>query len=491
MNGKVVSKIEDYQTSTIDWMAKDATLAQLIALLNDHDTLEHSGMLFTSDTLVRLNEILENQPRPYGDELEQIEQLKSRCRYYLRTLHGIADPELTNVTSHTDLFTRCELDQWHKFSQEELIADKAKNLPKAIIGLSGDKLLGIKMKKREWLLEPILKQESSAMLYADAGVGKTWLSWELIVTIAGGGTFADWTAEKARRVLVVDGEMNATELRDRLKKTLGRHPVEVAERAMSNITLLSRQIQHWETDFYDLNDKNYQDRLLWALERAERENNPYEMIVLDNFSCLADVEDENSSAAFNGICQFLNRAKTMTTVLLVHHTKKNSGKSKGPHQDSGMTYRGSSKLGGIMEVCIGLSTPQEAQRPLHSGAAFMLRLEKFRGLRHESTDPRVFSLDPETDEWLIQVSEDERFKKYKDALLSYKYPNAKHLAEALGVSPSTVSRALKQMEILNVLGEVTIQDCFGKAKAIADLAAKDDSFFDISEFDSADDEEDF
>lgn len=40
------------------------------------------------------------------------------------------------------------------------------------------------------MLEPILREESSIMIYADAGVGKTWLAWEMIIAVAGGGEFA-------------------------------------------------------------------------------------------------------------------------------------------------------------------------------------------------------------------------------------------------------------------------------------------------------------
>lgn len=184
-----------------------------------------------------------------------------------------------------------------------------------------------------------------------------------------------WVSPKPRKVLVLDGEMNTSELRERLKKTLVRYPVEVAEAAARNIILVPRQIQHWETDFYDLNEKEYQDQLLESIALGVG-GESIDLVVLDNFSCLADVDDENSSAAFNGICQFLYRAKTMTSVLLIHHTKKNSGVKA---RDGGMTYRGSSKHGGIMEVCIALSVPGEEERPSHRGAAFKVALEKFRG----------------------------------------------------------------------------------------------------------------
>jgi len=435
-----------------------ASLEDTLSILDSPYGIDGFNRWATEEVLSRIDE-LEASEKPIGDTAEKLKELRSNCRFYLRKKHMVERPELEDVQDHQDLHTRIDLLFRNEKSLEEIIeSDKH---PASILELGGVTLLGVKMKKREWLLEPLLKQESSAMLYADAGVGKTWLSWEIIVTVAGGGEFADWNADKARRVLVVDGEMNASELRGRLKSTLDRHPVEVANEAVKNITVIPRQAQHWETRFYDLDKPEYQDMLLKRLNVAKEEGHPYELLVLDNFSCLADVEDENSSSAFNGICQFLNRAKTMTTVLLIHHTKKNAGSKKA--SDGGMTYRGSSKLGGIMEVCIGLSTPNSSEKPEHRGAAFKMTLEKFRGLPDERTDPRVFSLDPETDRWNIKASEDERFAKYLDALRSYKYSSGSSLAEGLGVNRSTVSRALEQMKADGVITAEEIKTCYSTA----------------------------
>ena len=437
---------------------KGASLEDILSILDSAIGIDSFDRLATEEVLSRLNE-LEETVKPIGETLEKLKELRSTCRYFLRKKHLVERAELDVVLDHQDMYNRINLLSRDEKSLEERI--EADSSADSILEFGGVDLLGIKMKEREWLLDPLLRQESSAMLYADAGVGKTYLSWEMIVTVAGGGEFADWTASKPRRVLVVDGEMNASELKGRFKSAIDRHPVEVASIAVKNITLIPRQAQHWKTKFYDLDKPEYQNMLLSRLNVAKEEGQPYELLVLDNFSCLADVEDENSSSAFNGICQFLNRAKTMTTVLLIHHTKKNSGARK--VSDGGMTYRGSSKLGGIMEVCIGLSTPNNSEKPEHRGAAFKMTLEKFRGLPDERTDPRVFSLDPETDRWHIQASEDEKFAKYLDALRSYKYSSGSELAEGLEVNKSTVSRALVQMKADGVISELEIKQCYSTA----------------------------
>lgn len=408
------------------------------------------------------------------DKVNKTDQLKSYLKHLLRETHKVDNPDLKEVVNFTDLLLAAQASFKSRPTIEERIASVAtledKQREKNILHYSGKALLGATMEQREWIVEPLIKEKSSVMLYADAGVGKTWMSWEMIVSVAGGGTFANneqlrWKAPKPRRVLVIDGEMNLSELRERFVDTLQRHPVSVQEKAVENITVIPRQAQYWGTNFYDLNDKAYQDDLLAGLAKVAQEGNPYDLVILDNFSCLADIEDENSSSSFNGICQFLNRAKTMTTVLLVHHTKKNSGKKK---QDDGMTYRGSSKLGGIMEVCIGLSKPETVDKPEHRGAAFAVNIEKFRGLRDERTEPKVFSLNPENGQWHIKSSEAQEQNEYLEALRSGEYSSYAEIGRTLSKDRSTVMRNIEKLVKQGVITEEDIKRHLAKSVELPD-----------------------
>lgn len=407
---------------------------------------DNGGLAFdkasTQLALDRL-ESLQKEGAVNDAQQKQADELKQGLTFYMKQTQDGARPI---KFSSADLKREVEYLYKDKLSIEELI----KTNPKERLSYSGSALLGAKIKEREWLIEPLLKEKSSAMVYADAGVGKTWFSWGLLVAIAGGGTFAGWTAEKARRVRVIDGEMNFNELRERLEGSLKAHPLDVQEKALSNLSITPRQAQHWDTEFYDLNDEKYQNGLLGMLEESEQRGAPCDLVVLDNFSCLADVEDENSSAAFNGICKFLNRAKTMTTVLLVHHTKKNAGRDTG----GGMSYRGSSKLGGIMEVCVALHKPDAADKPEHNGAAFTVKLEKFRGLREASTKDKLLALNPDSGLWDEPVEpESSKDNKYIEVLKTGRYKNGKEIAEALGVAASNVSRAIRKAIADGVLTE--------------------------------------
>ena len=75
------------------------------------------------------------------------------------------------------------------------------------------------------------------------------------------------------------------------------------------------------------------------------------LIILDNFSTLAEVADENEASAMTPVLAFLLRLKQEGRArILVHH----SGKSR-------ETFRGSSKLATTFEVIIGLSRSTDTE----------------------------------------------------------------------------------------------------------------------------------
>jgi hypothetical protein len=52
------------------------------------------------------------------------------------------------------------------------------------------------------------------MLYVPSGIRKSWLPSP--AAIAGGGSLHDWNAPSAERVMLVDGEMDLSDIKDRL-----------------------------------------------------------------------------------------------------------------------------------------------------------------------------------------------------------------------------------------------------------------------------------
>jgi hypothetical protein len=84
--------------------------------------------------------------------------------------------------------------------------------------------LKLAIKPREMLLDPILPEKGLAMLYAARGTGKTHVALGIAFAIATGTKFLKWTAPKPRRVLLIDGEMPAAALQERLASIIASTP---------------------------------------------------------------------------------------------------------------------------------------------------------------------------------------------------------------------------------------------------------------------------
>src|SRR6266508_4627837 len=73
------------------------------------------------------------------------------------------------------------------------------------------------IKPRGMVLDPIIPEKGLAMLYGTRGTGKTFIALGIGYAVATGGQFLNWQAPQPRRVLLIDGEMPAAALRDRLR----------------------------------------------------------------------------------------------------------------------------------------------------------------------------------------------------------------------------------------------------------------------------------
>src|SRR5262249_17496608 len=77
---------------------------------------------------------------------------------------------------------------------------------------------------REHMLAPWLPVQGLAMCYAPRGGCKTHLAGGVAWAVATGGKFWRWEATKARRVLLLDGEMPRTVLQERFKMISSNSP---------------------------------------------------------------------------------------------------------------------------------------------------------------------------------------------------------------------------------------------------------------------------
>src|SRR6185312_3199733 len=80
-------------------------------------------------------------------------------------------------------------------------------------------LLQLDIPERGMILDPIIPEKGLAMVYAPRGVGKTHVACAISCAVATATMFLKWQAPKPRKVIHVDGEMPAADLRERFQQT--------------------------------------------------------------------------------------------------------------------------------------------------------------------------------------------------------------------------------------------------------------------------------
>ena len=187
---------------------------------------------------------------------------------------------------------------------------------------------------------------------------------------------ARFTAPEGRgwRVLYVDGEMHIADIQDRLRQLREGLPKLDRRAVDENLIFLARQQQDAGVQFPSITEHAGQQFVLDQM-RSQK----VDLVILDNFSTLGEVEDENAAASFNAIQQFLLKLKVQqVATILVHHT--------GKAEDN---FRGSSKLAATFETIIQLERPELAHKngagwkvrtlpAEHGGARFRVRWDKVR-----------------------------------------------------------------------------------------------------------------
>jgi RecA-family ATPase len=66
------------------------------------------------------------------------------------------------------------------------------------------------------VLDPVLRERETAMLWAWRGTGKTFVGLAMAYAIASGGKVLRWSAPRPRRVLYVDGELPLQTAQERI-----------------------------------------------------------------------------------------------------------------------------------------------------------------------------------------------------------------------------------------------------------------------------------
>lgn len=318
-------------------------------------------------------------------------------------------------------------------------------------------LLARQFPPRAVLISPWLRSAESCLLWAPTGVGKSLLVNTLALAVAGGGTVANWQAETPRKVLLIDGEMHIEDLKERLAMLGETVDGLDMKTAGENLIILSRQDQSPNSRFPDLAESRAPNPATQAGQdviMAKIEEIGAELVILDNFSTLAEVADENEAAAMNPILSFLMRLKQANVAcILVHHAGK-----------AGNDYRGSSKLATTFEVIIGLVRPDG--QAVTDGAVFELLWRKCRGRPTAATRDMEMRLEPNADgvtQWVSKPAAGAEMLAVVDSVRSGQYRTQRAIADALGMPQSQVTRLKAKAVGQGVITNAEWQICLAGA----------------------------
>lgn len=217
-------------------------------------------------------------------------------------------------------------------------------------------LLELQIAVREAMLGKWLLQQSLNMIHARRGTGKTWFVLGVAVALAAGVPFLGWAIDRPWRVLLVDGEMPARSLQDRLRQVMQMLGAQPAPGFLRIITpdLLGRAAP----DLAVLTDQAELDELAEGVD----------LIILDNLSALIrSGAAENDAESWVTVSDWALRHRAAgRSILFVHH----SGKSG--------AQRGTSRREDLLDVVIALRQPPDYDAK--EGARFEVTFEKARHL---------------------------------------------------------------------------------------------------------------
>lgn len=165
--------------------------------------------------------------------------------------------------------------------------------------------------KSEFIIDPIIEDNTKTMIYAPPGNGKTWLALSIALAITNGkDVFKGWaTSGKPKGVAYFAGEMSINDLKKRIS-CLDR-----LYKQSKNEYLLIRRV-----DDIDLSNPEGQKCIDKYINTFEHEKNVgISLLILDNLNTLA--AGAITTKGWNCLLNWLNKKENLATII-IHHPNK-------------------------------------------------------------------------------------------------------------------------------------------------------------------------
>src|SRR5262249_48681540 len=193
-----------------------------------------------------------------------------------------------------------------------------------------------------------------------------------------------------------------------------------------------------------------------------------DLVILDNFSTLGEVEDENAASSFNAIQQFLLQLKVQgVATMLVHHAGKSGD------------FRGSSKLAATFETIIKLERLGSSVE--HGAAAFRVCWDKVRagGPKRKVREVAAKLIEdpfagPAASKWDYATAEIERLDELKERLANGEFQSQKEIADHFGVSKTMARKYIDKGIDLGLCTQEQVGRWFSNGKRLRTLKKTDE-----------------
>lgn len=284
--------------------------------------------------------------------------------------------------------------------------------------ISFDDFMGMDIPPRKSLLDPVLREQGLMLVHSFRGTGKTFLSVGIAVALTSGGTFLGWSAPEAVSVLLVDGEMPADALKQRLrqaKKTGGK-------RVVAPLRIVTPDLNR-EARMPDLATPEGQAALDALVGDAR-------VIILDNLSCLM-TGVENDAESWQPLQTWALRHRAQGRSIIFFH-----------HSGKGGQQRGTSRREDVLDIVIGLRRPSDYSPT--QGARFEVHIEKGRGIHGNAAggfEAWLKESAPGLYRWECRELEEDHGVRIRELTKEGKKPS--EIASDLDIHRSTVYRHLK------------------------------------------------
>tara|TARA_Y100001970_G_scaffold244385_1_gene310479 strand:+ start:5562 stop:6455 length:894 start_codon:yes stop_codon:yes gene_type:complete len=278
--------------------------------------------------------------------------------------------------------------------------------------------INLKHKEREYVLKPILPVGGLMEIFSKSGYGKTTLSLSFAMAISSGSSFLKWDVPKSRKTLYVDGEMSAYEMKERMEGAYRQF----SQEDNYNFDILSAELMR--NTLPDIATIEGQKKFTSIIQE-------YDVVVMDNMSCLVWSGNENDAESWTSIQRWLIQLRSLgKTVIMLHHAGKSG------------TSRGSSKRHGVLDTVIKLDRPVDYKN--EEGLKIQLSYEKCRSFigKDASTIGLEYKLVDGIAEWKAFNIVDEKLRDIVE--FDKKGLSQLKIAEQLNLSQGEVSKRLKK-----------------------------------------------